>query len=161
MTPDARQDGLLVQEVGDETIVYDQQRNHAHRLNRSAALVWRACNGRRTVADLADTLRPQLGDAASEDLVLLALDRLEKGHLLTGPLDPPMGVDPITRRTALRKLALVGGMTLLIPVVQNMVAPTPAMAMSVGCAKNGQIYSATRPCCPGLRRRGNRCVGHV
>jgi len=161
MTPDARQDDLLVQEVGDETIVYDQRRNHAHRLNRSAALVWRACNGQRTVPELAERLRPEFGAAASEDLVLLALDRLEKGHLLTGPLELPADAGRVTRRAALRKLALVGGMTLLIPVVQNMVAPTPAMAMSVGCAKNGQTFSATRPCCPGLRRRGTRCVGHV
>ncbi len=56
MQPQARQDKLLVQEVGDELVVYDQKRHVAHSLNRTAALVWQNCDGQRTVADLAALL---------------------------------------------------------------------------------------------------------
>src|SRR5262245_61642665 len=40
MNPEARRDGLLTEEVADELVVYDQDTNLAHRLNRSSALVW-------------------------------------------------------------------------------------------------------------------------
>ena len=160
MNPEAREDGLLVQTVGDETIIYDQLHDRAHRLNRTAALVWRSCDGRRTVRDLTQTLHTETGAPPDEDLVVLALDRLNKSHLLREPF-APAGGDPVTRRDVVRKLAITGAMTLLIPVVQSMVAPTPAMAMSVGCAKRGQHPSALRPCCPGLQVIGGRCLGHV
>lgn len=159
MKPNARKEELVVQVVGDETIVYDERRSHAHRLNRTAALVWRHCDGAHTVADLQSVLQRDADMLATEDIVWLALDRLEKEQLLTEPLTRPADAAKITRRDVLRKAALAGGLTLMLPVVQSMVAPTPAMAMSVGCAKRGQKPSATRPCCPGLRDLGGVCVG--
>ena len=152
MMPQARQEGLVVQEVGDETIIYDEQRNHVHRLNHSAALVWRHCDGQRTVANLTGALQSMTTLPMTEDMVWLALGRLEKEHLLQGHLVRPEEVGRVTRRQVLRKAAIVGGATLLIPVVQSMIAPTPAMAMSFGCARQGQTYDYTagRPCCNGL-----------
>lgn len=152
MIPRARQEGLVVQEVGDETIIYDEQRNHVHRLNQSAALVWHHCDGQRTVADLAVVLQDAVPVSMTEDMVWLALDRLEKGHLLQDPLVRSEEIGRVTRRQMLRKAAFVGGAALLIPVVQSIIAPTPAMAMSFGCARKGQTYdyAAGRPCCPGL-----------
>ena len=160
MKPNARKEKLVVQVVGDETIIYDEQRNHAHRLNHAAALVWQHCDGHHTVTDLMSVLQQGTDALVTEDLVWLALDRLEKEQLLMEPLSRPADAVKITRRDVLRKAALVGGMTLMIPVVQSMVAPTPAMAISIGCAKRGQMSSPTRPCCPGLRATsGGVCVG--
>lgn len=155
--PLARQEQLVVQEVADETIIYDEQRDHVHRLNRTAALVWRYCDGSHTVAALAQAVSRELASApgvsapVTEDVVWLALDRLDKEKLLQGTLARPEGLTQITRRDVLRRAALIGGLAVLIPVVQSVVAPTPAMAMSIGCAKRGEVFSATRPCCPGLR----------
>ena len=157
MKPNARKEELVVQAVGDETIVYDERRSHVHRLNRTAALVWSRCDGRHTVADLQAVLQGETDSLVTEDIVWLALDRLEKEQLLAEPLVRPAEAARITRRDVLRKAALAGGLTLMIPVVQSMVAPTPAMAMSVGCAKLGQTYSATRPCCPGLIAQRGKC----
>ena len=158
MAPQARQDRLVVQELGDETIIYDEQRNHIHRLNQTAALVWRHCDGRRTAGDLAGVLEDELGVPATEEMVWLALDRLEKEHLLQERLVRPEAAAQISRRQMLRKAALVGGATLLLPVIQSMVAPTPAMAMSPPCASRGQTATDTRPCCPGLfEARFRRC----
>ena len=157
MNPRKRQEDLVVQEIGDETIIYDERRNHAHRLNRTAALVWSRCDGQRSVADLAALLQRETDALVTEDMVWLALNRLEKEQLLQDAPAHPDHAARVTRRDVLRKAALAGGAALLIPVVQSVVAPTPAMAMSVGCAKLGQTYSPTRPCCPGLIARRGKC----
>ena len=150
MAPQARHDRLVIQKLGDETIIYDEQWNHIHRLNQTAALVWRHCDGRRTAGDLALVLQGELGSPVTEEMVWLALDRLEKEHLLQDRLVRPDKALQITRRQMLRKAALVGGATLLLPVVQSMVAPTPAMALSLGCATRGQTVQPGRGCCGGL-----------
>jgi hypothetical protein len=159
MTPNARQERLLVQELGEETIIYDQQRDRVHRLNRTAALVWRHCDGQHTVPDLAALLGDTSQGLGEADVVWLALDRLEKAHLLQERLVRPVGAPPLTRRDVLRKAAQVGGLTLLLPVIQSMVAPTPAMAASIGCTKRGHTPTLFRPCCPGLRVHYGRCGG--
>jgi hypothetical protein len=46
MFPRARAENLTVRVLGDETLVYDQERHKAHCLNATAALVWRHCNGK-------------------------------------------------------------------------------------------------------------------
>ena len=159
MVPQARNERLVVQQMGDETVIYDEQRNHIHRLNQTAALIWRHCDGRRTAADLARVAQDELGSPMTEEMVWLALDRLEKGHLLQDKLVRPDKEGQVTRRQMLRKAALVGGATLLLPVVQSMAAPTPAMAISIGCATRGQTTQVGRPCCNGLvEGRGGRCI---
>jgi hypothetical protein len=158
MTPQARHEKLVVQEIGDETVIYDEQRNHVHRLNQTAAIVWQHCNGQNTVTTLTDILQNATGTPVTEEVVWLALDRLEKEHLLASKLNRPSEAKTITRRQMLKKVALVGGMTLLLPVVQSIVAPTPAMAMSISCRKRGFAYDyPTNPCCPGLIPISGKC----
>ena len=50
--PMARQNGLVVQEMPDEVLVYDLDSNKAHCLNQSAAFVWRSCDGDKSVMDI-------------------------------------------------------------------------------------------------------------
>jgi hypothetical protein len=125
-----RRDRLLIQEVGDELVVYDEQRHQAHSLNRTAALVWRHCDGHSSITELAALLESELGIQADEGLVWLALNRLEKAHLLREPLTRPRIGAGISRRQVVRKLGLVGTLTFLVPVVTTLIAPTPAMAQS-------------------------------
>ena len=159
MVPRARQDRLVVQETGNETVIYDEQRNRIHRLNPTAALVWRHCDGQRTADNIAGVVQSTLGSPVTEEMVWHALGRLEEARLLQEPLVRPEAFTHITRRQMLRKAAVVGGATLLLPVVQSMIAPTPAMAMSIGCATRGQAATATRPCCNGLAPgKFNRCT---
>ena len=159
MTPKARYENLVIQDLGDETVVYDEKRNHVHRLNRTAAQVWKHCNGRNTVAELAAVLQDELKAPVTDEIVWLALDRLDKERLLEGTLVRPEEAKNITRRQMLKKAALVGGMTLLLPVVQSIVAPTPAMAMSVSCRARGYAYDyPAHPCCPGLFPVNGKCV---
>ena len=160
MLPNARKDRLIVQELGEETVVYDEERDRVHRLNHTAELVWNRCDGRTSIAEMAARLGSESDTPASEEVVWLALDRLDKAHLLQERLIRPEDLKFITRRQAIRKAALVGGISLLLPVVQSMVAPTPAMAASIGCSGIGRVPSLTHPCCPGLRVIRGRCYGH-
>lgn len=138
MRPHARKDGLLVQEVGDELVIYDQERHRAHRLNQTAALVFRHCDGQTTVKELATLLQTELDVPADEEMVWLALDRLDKAHLLRERLTRPAGVAGVSRRQVVRRLAKTAALALL-PVVTTLMAPTPAMAGTVvlGCCQIG------------------------
>jgi hypothetical protein len=140
MLPQARTDKLLVQDIGDELIVYDQLRHRAHRLNDTASTVWRHCDGETGIADLASILASKLGMPPNEDLIWLALSRLERAHLLRGSLDRSI-MGPVSRREVMRKIGAVGTLTFLLPVVTSISAPTPAMAQSSCSAINSQ------PCC--------------
>jgi hypothetical protein len=130
MRPHARKDHLLVREVGDELVVYDRERHHAHRLNRTAALVWRHCDGQRTVAEIARLLQYELNHAVDEKLVWLSLLRLDRAHLLRERVTGPQKLTGQSRRQVVRKLGLVGALSFLLPVVTTLAAPTPALAQS-------------------------------
>ena len=53
LVPKARHNKLVIQELEDEVLVYDLERNQAHCLNRTAALIWEHCDGKQTVWGLA------------------------------------------------------------------------------------------------------------
>ena len=51
--PLARKDGLIVQTLAEELVVYDTHTDKAYVLSPSAVAVWRACSGKRTVQEIA------------------------------------------------------------------------------------------------------------
>ncbi|MBW1688466.1 MAG: PqqD family protein, partial [Deltaproteobacteria bacterium] len=69
-------------ELPDELLVYDLERHKAHCLNPTAALVFKHCDGRTSVKQIARTLGSELEFAADERLVWLSLERLGKANLL-------------------------------------------------------------------------------
>jgi hypothetical protein len=135
MTPEARTDQVLAQDVGDEVVVYDEQTHQAHHLNRTASLVWRLANGRRSVGEMANVLHKVLDVPDDEDFVRLGLAELDKAGLLAHPL--PAAGQPISRRE------LFGVAAALLPLVVSIVAPTPAMAGTLNCATQPDHYSGT------------------
>jgi len=150
MVPRAREDRLVVQELPDEVLVYDLNRHKAHCLNRTAALVWGHCDGQTTVAEMATLLRKELKSPVDETLVWLALDRLGRAHLLCERVTSPVGAQRLSRREVMRKFALVGGLSVLLPVVTSIVAPTASEAAS-GCLKTTCEGGTTSSC--------NGCAG--
>ena len=80
--PKSRQRGLLIDHVGDETIIYDEERQEAHSLNRAATLVWQNSDGARSISQLAALVAAELGIESNESVVEYALDKLESAHLL-------------------------------------------------------------------------------
>jgi dTDP-D-glucose 4,6-dehydratase len=67
--PLARQKGLVVQEIPDEVLVYDLDSNKAHCLNKSAAFVWKSCNGSNSVTDIIRQFELYGGGKVTEDFV--------------------------------------------------------------------------------------------
>src|SRR5206468_3367007 len=145
--PNARREGLIVEELEGETLVYDLDSHKAHSLNASAALVWRHCDGRTTVSNIARIMHKELKAPLSEDLVLLALDRLQTARLLEEPSQPD---GALPRRSVMKKLALVGGLSVVLPAVHSIIAPTPAQAQTCinpGGAPPGGACALNIQCC--------------
>ncbi len=154
--PRARKDGLIVQNLPDETLIYDLERDRAHCLNQSAAFVWRHCDGRSSAREIARAFRDKIKQPVDERLVWLAIDQLARNHLLKeSPVLPP-GVAGMNRREVVRALGLTAAV--VIPVVASIVAPMPAQA-ATGCASTGQSCASVG-CCSGCVCDGTfTCVG--
>ena len=137
MKPHAREDNLIIQDMRDELLVYDVERDHAHSLNRVTALVWRSSNGENTVAEIASLLRDQLDEETDEALVWTALSCLQEAHLLRETITPSAEVRQLSRRELMRKVAVKGGLTAAAFGVVSMAAPTPAEACHSGTDGGG------------------------
>ena len=166
MLPRAREAGLVVQDLQDETLVYDLDRYRAYCLNPPAALVWRHCDGRTSVAEMAKLLEKEVGMPPDNEIVWLALERLGRAHLLREPLTASVGSARCSRREVMRKIALLGGISLILPAVGSIVAPTPASAATcvTSCAgkPNGVLCTpcdGSKCCSGGLCLAGSGCSG--
>ncbi len=138
--PKARQTGLVVQEVLDEMLVYDQQHFQAHCLNQVAAAIWKQCDGRSTPADIASRLSAA-GSPATADVVWHALYQLGDFHLLEEDPATVSSAAPVTRRQLMTTLTQVG---LALPLVLGIAAPAAAQ---VGSGPTG-ITGPTGPTGP-------------
>ena len=124
----ARRSDIVVQEVADETLVYDMKRHRAFCLNQTAAFVWQRCDGQTPVREVAEALEQQLEISGGEDVVYLALERLDRAHLLQERLRFPDLVSRISRRKFLRKAGIATAAAVLLPTIASIVAPTAAEA---------------------------------
>ena len=167
--PPGRREGLIVETVGDELLVYDSERARAHSLNSVAAAVWEACDGVRDAKELANVA------GVTEDDVWRALSQLEERRLLDGELPRRMSGPEYSRRQAVKRAGLIGASAAFAaPLVKSIVVPTPADAGFQSCVPengncgtptgaNGCDTSESAPCCPqpaGLvcaRDEGGQC----
>src|SRR5262249_20682339 len=148
--PKARQEGLIVEPLDDELLVYDTPSHRSNALNATAAFVWRHCDGKTSLPELAHLLAAELGAPEDEALPLLALKRLATARLLEENRLPE-GTEKVTRRSVARRLALAGGMTVLLPVILSIVAPTAAEAATCITAEDCDLRLSPNcgntPCC--------------
>lgn len=126
--PSARTKGLVVQEVPNEVLVYDLETDKAHCLNETAAAVWRACDGNRSVREIADSVGLMLGKEVSDDLVWLAIDQLNEHGLLQRNVATKFNGQ--SRREALKKIGIASMVAL--PIIASLAAPKSVMA-STSC----------------------------
>jgi hypothetical protein len=145
MKPRARKAGLVVRELEGEVLVYDLERHRAHCLNSAAAIVFRGCDGKTGAAELAARLRRELGVAADERWVLLAVRRLSRAGLLEPGTPAVSSARRVSRRELMRRAGQVASLTLLLPAITSIVAPTPAEA-SATCVTNCSGQPFGTPC---------------
>ena len=138
--PKARKDNLVVQDLNGETLIYDLDTNRAVCLNETSALVWQNCDGVKTVSDISSVLSAETNNSASEDLVWLALDMLNKENLIENSAEIELKFESVSRREVIKKIGL--GTMIALPFVSSMVAPVPANAQSA-CVMMGGTVSAT------------------
>jgi hypothetical protein len=147
--PQVRKEGLVVQRVQDEVLVYDRDRNKAHCLNETAAAVWKHCDGKTTVDEMAGLLEKQLGIPVEKNVLEFGLDQLEKAHLLEAPMSRASNAAAISRREVMRRIGI--GAAVALPLVTSIIAPRAANA--VNCRATGQACTTNAQCC------SNNCVG--
>lgn len=145
--PRARRDGLIIENLPGEVLVYDSVRDKAHCLNQTAALVWKYCDGKTTVSTMARNLERDLdADKVDQKLVWYALDQLNKDHLLEKSFVPPAMLSGMTRRQMVRTLGLAA--VIAVPLVTSIVVPTARAATS--CLSPGAACTTSGQCCSGL-----------
>jgi len=138
--PCARKTGLVVQEMPEEVLVYDLDTNKAHCLNRSAAFVWRSCDGKTSISDIARLFETQTGDKVSDDFVWLAIDQLNENALLESEVKSAFAGR--SRREVIKKIGLAS--VVALPIIASLVAPKSAFALaSCGCVAPGDCLSQT------------------
>lgn len=125
---------VVTQQVGNEWLVYDGSSGRAARLNAAAAEVWKACDGQRTVAQIARELSGVGVPAVSTDVVWLALEQLEREGLVA-PAGPAVTAPQISRRQLAKRMGAAA--LLVLPMV---------MAMNVTLSAQGTVPSACLQC---------------
>jgi len=144
--PQAREENIVVQDLDGEVLVYDLTRHKAHCLNHTAALVWRACDGRRTASDIARLVEDEMRTPVDEGTVWYAIGQLDKLHLMKESVAPPAMWAGMSRRDFLRKAGVAAAVA--VPVVISLSAPTKAHAAS--CLPTGAACGTPAQCCSGI-----------
>ncbi len=146
--PLARSADLIIEELGEEVLVYDTKTDTGHSLSPEAAKVWRACDGTTSAERLSAKLgmEPEVVNGALEELSACALLEVK----------PTIVADGSTRREVTLKLAKVGATVAAAPYILSVAAPTPAMAASVkfcnqfssgNCGSNTGCSKSVGCCC--------------
>lgn len=132
--------------------MYDLRSQRCHALNPTVAAIWEACDGTRTVPELAAACVRANDPATGQEVVWLALKQLDERGLLVEPIPVPEGT---SRRVLLRRLALAGAATLAVPLVKSINAPAAAQAGS--CRPKHSPCSFGFECCSGVCHPSGRC----
>lgn len=139
--PRARKSHLVTREVAGELLVYDRNSNQAHCLNPTAALVWGHCDGRTTIAKMAQLLEDEMKVPVGNEVVWFALEQLKKSDLLDDSYIK--AVQPMSRRGLVMRLGVAAAVT--VPFISSITAPTAAQAAT--CRPTGFTCTANGQCC--------------
>jgi hypothetical protein len=152
LVPRMRTDGLVVQSLANEVLVYDQHRNRAHCLNQTAATIWKRCDGKMTLAEMCALMAEEFKTPMAEQAVGLALDQLRKARLLEEPITlSSSSPAAMSRREVIRRVGLAAAVAL--PMVTSIIAPKAAQAAN--CRPDGDTCSGNGNCC------SHNCVGGI
>lgn len=142
--PIARREKLIVEELSDEVLVYDLDSDKAHCLNRTAALIWKNCDGEKTPDDIAVLLQQEFEFPVSSQVVRLGLEELAGYGLLQEENSLAPG-SQLSRRRLIQHLGVTAAIAL--PMIMSISAPTAA-----------QAGSTTDPCIANPRAFGCPCT---
>lgn len=164
--PVFRKEDIVTQELNGEVLIYDLKNHNAYCLNETSAMVWQACDGSKSAAQIASALGEKLDQNISEDYVWLAIDQLKEKQLVDCPADRPVFAG-MNRREVIRKVGL--STLVALPVISMLAAPTAAQAQSGGvcgtaacsCTFNNNVQprcQANGQQCPPAGTPGGQCA---
>ena len=140
--PVARKQGLVVQEMSEEVLIYDLDTNNAHCLNDTAAFVWKSCNGNNSIADIAKLIQGKAVNPVPEELVWLAIEQLNEKNLLNSEVSTKLKGQ--SRRQVIKKIGLAS--MIALPIVASLTAPTSVMAtLSCTCTISPNCLTTACP----------------
>lgn len=141
LKPRAREDELVIEEFGDELLIYDSSQKRAHSLGPVAASVWRACDGSADAEALAERLdlsETEVRHALSE---LDALELLEsRGITVLMSDESSESGAGITRRQLTMRSVKAGAAVVAVPLVYS-VNVSPAMATLTPIPFQCEVYT--------------------
>ena len=145
--PVARSESVAVQELKNETLIYDFEIDKAYCLNETSTVVYRHCNGETSFEDLKRQYK------YTDDLIYLALDELQKNNLVES--EKITHFAGMSRREAIRRVGL--GTLVALPLVTGLMAPQAINAAS-NCPVQGEActfdnFTQSNCCSPNLRCR--------
>lgn len=143
--PQARKDGLLIEMLPDEVLVYDLDRKKAHCLNQTAGLIWNHCDGQTSVEEMAIVLQQHSNARVDQDVVWFGLDQLRRARLIETPLVTPTDKSRLSRRELVKRI----GLTVSIPLVLSILAPKASAAAScvgINCVVDPSVCSPNCTC---------------
>ena len=147
--PVARDMALVVEELGDELLIYDLKVKNAHCLTPVAARVWRLCDGRTA----PEAMATQLGIEASE--VRFAIDELERCDLLQTLRVKKGG---LSRRDFGLKVTKVAAATAAVPLILSIAAPAVAATESQAARCNAFGPNGVGDCATCNQPTGNNTL---
>ena len=126
MKPFAHPHKFIIEEVGNEVIVYDRTSKKAHSLNPPVAWIWRQCDGKTEIDQLSAEFERHFNTTPGFDFVLAGLEQLKTAGLLEiegNSLSPEIG-PMMSRRSALAAGSAV------FPLIATVLVPSAAAAKS-------------------------------
>ncbi len=134
MKPIAQTAHMLVQELENETVVYDRKRHRAHCLHSTAAALWKCCDGETEAGAIDGRLRSEFGVTVESEVIETALNQLLKARLIEPGSVDPAKLPVVAGPEAARNLAILDA----APLVASIDVPSAADAPSTeGVRRNG------------------------
>lgn len=153
--PKARHSEIVVQEFGDEILIYDLKNNKAFNLNETSALIWRLSDGNNDISDITQGIIKKYNSNVSEEFVWLALEQFRKDELIEDKEEIIPFLTNISRRELVRKVGLTS--IIALPIVSSLIAPLSSNAAS---ACSTAIPPASPPGTGGLQCRCDCAVSN-
>lgn len=117
----ARKHDIVIQEFKNDVLIYDLNIHKAFCLNHTSAMVWRLCKGIRSDWQIAEKMIIELKSFVCEDLVLLAMDDLDRNKLLEIKAETKLYFSQQNRRKIIKKIGLTS--MIALPLVSTLIAP--------------------------------------
>ena len=148
--PIAISSDIVVQEAGEELLVYKLSTHQAMSLNSTLSAIWQLCDGTRNIADLKNSTAKILKDSISEKVIVLAIDELKQHKLITfNETNFISNLSQVNRREMIKNIGLTT--VVAIPIITSLVAPRASQAASGNtCTQDSD--------CPSVCCQSNVCT---